>query len=570
MRKKQSLMKLFVMFVALAFIGLSAGNTLAAEAQFVIVNINAPGVGFNDPTPAAPVGGNTGTTLGEQRLIAFQHAAAIWSARLDSDVPIRIRAQFAALGPGVLGSAGPVSVARDFPNAPIPGTWYHVALANKLAGVDLLPANDDINANFSSNFNFYLGLDNNHGAQNDLVAVLLHEFAHGLGFSQFASLSTGALFSGFPDVYNTKLLDVNTGLTWPQMTNAQRLASATSFGRVVWNGAFVTAGVPIVLSLGSPEVRVLNPVSIAGTYQFGTAGFGPPIGSPNVQADVVAAEDIAEPANPPTVPAPGTTTDGCSPFLNAGAVAGKIALVERGFCGFAVKARNASEAGAAAIIIYNQAANVNAAPPGMAGDGINDPFVTIPAVSLRRADGLAILANLAAPVTASIGNDPLIRAGADALGRARVYAPFPVVGGSSISHYDTVARRNLLMEPAINADLTHNVKAPDDLTFELLRDEGWTFPDADSDGVANDEDCNANSDLSPTIIIGGSNTGVPNTLFANGCTMADLIAQLAADHAGDHDAFMEAVAALTNQWVADGLITGKQKGAIMKAAARLF
>ena len=197
MRKKQSLMKLFVMFVALAFIGLSAGNTLAAEAQFVIVNINAPGVGFNDPTPAAPVGGNTGTTLGEQRLIAFQHAAAIWSARLDSDVPIRIRAQFVALGPGVLGSAGPVSVVRDFPNAAIAGTWYHVALANKLAGVDLLPANDDINANFSTNFNFYLGLDNNHGAQNDLVAVLLHEFAHGLGFSQFASLATGSSLQRF-------------------------------------------------------------------------------------------------------------------------------------------------------------------------------------------------------------------------------------------------------------------------------------------------------------------------------------------------------------------------------------
>ncbi len=568
MRIRQSLMKLFVMFVALAFIGLSAGKTFAAEAQFVIVNINAPGVGFNDPTPATPLGGNTGTTLGQQRLIAFQHAAAIWSARLDSNVPIRIRAQFVALGPGVLGSAGPVSVARDFPGALLPVTWYHIALANKLAGVDLLPANDDINANFSTNFNFYLGLDNNHGAQNDLVAVLLHEFAHGLGFSQLANLTTGALFNGFPDHYNTHLLDTNTGLTWPQMTNAQRAASATSFGRVVWDGAFVTAGVPIVLSLGSPEVRVLNPGAIAGTYQFGTAGFGPAIGNPNVLADIVAAVDIAEPANPPTIPAAGTTTDGCSPFLNAGAVAGKIALVERGFCGFAVKARNASAAGAAAVIIYNQAANVNAAPPGMAGDGINDPFVTIPTVSLRRADGLAIIAQLGGTVTARIGNDPLIRAGADALGRARVYAPFPVVGGSSISHFDTVARRNLLMEPAINADLTHNVKAPDDLTFELLRDVGWTFPDADSDGVPNDEDCNPNSNGGPTIIIGGIDTRVTNTLFANGCTMADILAQLAANHTNNHGDYVAAVAALTKQWVVDGLITGRQKGAIQSAAAR--
>ncbi|HEX4900791.1 MAG TPA: PA domain-containing protein [Pyrinomonadaceae bacterium] len=559
MKNKTSLMKLFVTFVALVFIGLSAGNTFAGEAQFVIVNINAAGVGFNDPTPAAPVGGNTGTTLGEQRLIAFQHAAAIWSARLDSNVPIRIRAQFTPLGAGVLGSAGPRDVFRDFPNAPLAGTWYHVALANKLAGVDLNPTNDDINANFSTNFNFYLGLDNNHGALNDLVAVLLHEFAHGLGFSQNASLTTGALLSGFPDAYNTRLFDLTQGLTWPQMTNAQRVTSATNFGRVVWTGAFVTAGVPNVLSFGSPEVRVLNPVAIAGIYQFGTAGFGPAIGNPNVQADVVAAVDAVE--------AGGTSTDGCSAFSNAAAVAGKIALIERGLCGFAVKARNATDAGAAAVIIYNQAANVNAAPPGMADDGINGQFVTIPTVSVRRADGLAIAGG--GTVTARIGVDPSIRAGADALGRARVYAPFPVVGGSSISHYDTVARRNLLMEPAINADLTHKVKAPDDLTFELLRDVGWTFPDADNDGVPNDEDCNPNSNLSPTIIIGGIDTGVPNTLFANGCTMADILAQLAADHTNNHGDYVSAVAALTNQWVADGLITGRQKGAIQSAAAQL-
>jgi hypothetical protein len=542
-------------------------KTFAGPAQIVIVNINAAGVGFNDPTPAAPVGGNSGTTLGQQRLIAFEHAASIWSARLDSNVPIRIRAQFTSLAAGVLGSAGPVSVVRDFPNAPLAGTWYHVALANKLAGVDLLPANDDINANFSTNFNFYLGLDNNHGAQNDLVAVLLHEFAHGLGFSQGANLTTGALLSGFPDAYNTKLLDTTLGLHWNQMTNAQRAASATSFGRVVWDGAYVTAAVPNVLSLGSPEIQVTSPPAIAGSYQFGTAAFGPIVGNPNISGNIVAAVDVVEPANPPTVPAPGTTTDGCSPFLNAAAVAGKIALIERGFCGFAVKARNATAAGASGVIIYNQAANVNAAPPGMADDGVNGAFVTIPTVSVRRADGLAIIAQLGGGVTASIGVNPNIRAGADSLGRARVYAPFPVVGGSSISHFDTVAFRNLLMEPAINGDLTHLVKAPNDMTFELLRDIGWTFPDADGDGVVDDEDCNPNSDLSPTVVIGGHDSGVPNTLFENGCTISDEIAQIAAAST-THGEFVSGVAAYTNGLEASGVITGRQKGKIQSAAAK--
>jgi hypothetical protein len=537
---------------------LAAPLALAGPAQFVIVNINAPGVGFNDPTPAAPVGGNTGTTLGEQRLIAFTHAASLWSARLDSSVPIRIRAQFTSLGPGILGSAGPILVFRDFPNAPLAGTWYHVALANKLAGVDLESTFDDINANFSTNFNFYLGLDNHAPAgQPDLVVVLLHEFAHGLGFSQFANLTTGALLGGLPDAYNTKLFDTVLNSHWPAMSNAERVASATRFGRVVWDGANVTDHVPDVLSFGSPEVQVATPAAIAGPYQFGTAAFGPPIGSPDVSSSVVPAVDAVEVG--------GTSTDGCSPFTNAGDVAGRIALVERGVCGFAVKARNATNAGAAAVIIYNNLANQAAAPPGMADDGINGAFVTIPTVSLRRADGLAILGQTG--VNAFIGVDPDIRAGADDSGRARVYAPFPVVGGSSISHYDTVARRNLLMEPAINTDLTHRVKAPFDLTYEQLSDVGWTFPDADADGVADDEDCNPHSIMTPTIVIGTINTGVPNMVLPGGCTMSDRIAEVAAA-ASNHGSFVSDVANLTNEWVDAGYITGRQKGAVQSAAAR--
>ena len=552
--------KVTLIVFAFAIVGLSAQASFAGPAQFVIVNVNAPGVGFNDPTATQPVGGNTGTTLGQQRLIAFEHAAAIWSARLDSNVPIRIRAQFVALGPGVLGSAGPVSVARNFSGALLPNTWYHIALANKLAGVDLNPLNDDITASFSTNFNFYLGLDNNHGAQPDLVAVLLHEFAHGLGFSQLANLGTGALFNGGPDAYNTRLFDTTLGLSWPQMSNAQRILSATRFGRVVWTGNFVTAGVPNVLSFGIVEVRVAAPASIAGPVQFGTAAFGPSVASSNVSAPVVVALDDIEVG--------GNQIDGCSPFTNAAEVAGKIALIERGgVCGFAVKARNATNAGAVAAIIYNQAANVNVAPPAMGDDGINGAFVTIPTISLRRSDGVDISSTLPTTVTVNIGNNPTIRAGADELNRARVFSPFPVSGGSSISHYDSVARRNLLMEPAINGDLTHKVKAPEDLTFELLRDIGWTFPDADGDGVADDEDCSQNSDTSATIIIADIDTGVPNTLFPTGCTMSDLLSQLKAS-AATNGAYVSAVAHLTNQWVAEGSITGAQKGAIESAASK--
>jgi len=40
----------------------------AAFAELRITVADDPGEGFNDNTPVDPIGGNTGTTLGEQRL----------------------------------------------------------------------------------------------------------------------------------------------------------------------------------------------------------------------------------------------------------------------------------------------------------------------------------------------------------------------------------------------------------------------------------------------------------------------------------------------------------------------
>jgi len=59
------------------------------------------------------------------------------------------------------------------------------------------------------------------------------------------------------------------------------------------------------------------------------------------------------------------------------------------------------------------------------------------------------------------------------LGRALLFTPNPFQGGSSVSHFDTLATPNQLMEPAINGDLLHTVLPPYDLTFRLLQDIGW-------------------------------------------------------------------------------------------------
>src|SRR3712207_6304152 len=143
-----------------------------ATATIVILNNDAANFGFNDTTPATPVGGNNGTTLGQQRLNAFQAAADKWGATIDSPITITIRAQWAAQScnatSAVLGSAGAVGIFRDFPGFPFPGTWYNESLGSKLFGSDLNAAQPEITATFNINLGqpgcltgtfFYLGLD---------------------------------------------------------------------------------------------------------------------------------------------------------------------------------------------------------------------------------------------------------------------------------------------------------------------------------------------------------------------------------------------------------------------------
>lgn len=574
MRSTRLLIATVVTSLAVVF----TASAAHAGATVVLVNINAAGVGLNDPTPVAPVGGNPGTTLGQQRLIALQHAANLWGAALDSPVPIHMQVAFATrtctATSAVLASAGALIVASDFeavgafPGPVAPNTWHHSALANKRAGVDIVPGagNDDLRALFNINLGqptclagspFYLGLDGNGPPTSvDLVTVALHEFAHGLGFSSFADLASGANFLGLTDVYARNLLDTSTFKTWDQMTDAERLVSSTNSRRVVWDGPEVTARASEVLEPGVPLLTVVSPAAIAGSYDVGTATFGAPLTAAGIAGSIVQALDEANAEGP-------TTFDACTPITNAAAVAGRIALVDRGTCGFVVKAANVQAAGAIAMVVAD---NVAGGPP--AGLGGVDPAIVIPAVRITLADGSTIKAQLAmgATVTAQLGLDVTRLAGTDAAGRVLINAPNPVAPGSSISHWDPIASPNLLMEPNINPDLTHELAPPQDLTVPLLRDVGW-FPDADLDGVADDADECGASDIRTTLFVAAADTGVPNTTFRNGCTMGDYIAMAAAS-ARNHGAFVSAVAHFGNEWRAAGVITGNQKGAIQSAAAQ--
>ena len=354
--------RLWTMLLALV-VGLVASSSARASATITIQNNDGANTGFNDPTPVAPVGGNSGTTVGQQRLNAFMFAASIWGATINSGPTITISASWAALtcdaNKGVLGEAGSTAIRRDFPNAPFAGTWYSVPLANAISGTDL-NSDAEISAQFNSNVGttgclknsfWYYGLDGNHGNGGiDLVTVLLHEFAHGLGFSTFTSGSTGAQIGGLPSVYDQFLRDNTTGKLWVNMTNAERVASAINTGSLVWNGPQVIADVPNILS-----------------------------------------------------------------------------------------------------------------------------------------------------------------SGADSSSRAKMYAPNPFDRSSSVSHFDITMFPNQLMEPNISTDLTHSVTPPQDLTFSLLRDIGWSV----AGGPPPPAPANDNFSAAQTITgcsgnVGGTNVGATN------------------------------------------------------------
>jgi hypothetical protein len=554
--------------VLICFFALSLMATYAfAGADIVIVNVNAPGVGFNDPTPAAPIGGNAGTTRGQQALNVFTRATQIWAQSLDSGVQVRVEASFeprpCTTTSAVLGSAGAKQAEIDFAGAEFPNTWYPEALANKRAGIRLNPDND-IRARFNSDLGkpgcldgttWYFGLDDQEATgQIDLLAVVLHEIGHGLGFATFVNKSApdpslpidednpniGHEFFASPDVYERYVSDDVAG-SWLGMTDDQRAASMVNDQHLVWVGSHVHAAVPQVLS-GTPRVTVNSPAAIAGSKPIGTAGFGSPLTSPGITSNLVYDPSL-----------------GCVSVTPA--VSGKIAMIDRGTCTFVVKVKNAQNAGALAVIIAD---NAPGAPAGLGGA---DPTITIPSVRISQADGAAIKGQLGlGPVNVTMDTDLTHIAGANAALDAKLYAPTVIAPGSTASHWDVSETPNQLMEPFINGDLIATVKVPKDLSESLMRDIGW-YPDADTDLVPDDSDACANSAVGTTISIGGISSGVPDKVFSNGCSMTQRIDECAAG-ATTRGGFNSCVAHVGDDAKNAGMISSAQKDALQSAAAR--
>ncbi len=258
-------------------LSLTFSISVAGTIQFEFQN------GFFDNTAVAPLPSNAGTTLGEQRQILFMAAGQIWADIIDSPVPIVVEAAFENLqcdeNGAVLGSAGATNNRTNF-NLENGTVFFPGALADALVGQDQDPGDADITASFNARidagqctgFNgFYYGLDNNTGpGQTPLFSTILHEIAHGLGFSAVigpdGSLPTFGNGQEIPGIFDLFLFDVDDGELLLDLSVAQRAASVLDDPNLVWVGPNVTAGLGgfITSGVNAGSLRMYAPPTFEG------------------------------------------------------------------------------------------------------------------------------------------------------------------------------------------------------------------------------------------------------------------------------------------------------------------
>ena len=148
-------------------------------------------------------------------------------------------------------------------------------------------------------------------------------------------------------------------------------------------------------NIGPNILTISAPGSIAGTYPFGNAAFGPkPSSTTPLTGNIVAVND-------------GVSADGgvhsCAAPVNAAALNGNIALLQRGGCtapatnNFTDKVKFAQNAGAKAVIIFDSDRNGTT----VLSPGGSDATITIPVIGVSGVTGARIQAALTGTTVAS-------------------------------------------------------------------------------------------------------------------------------------------------------------------------
>ncbi|MEO8461630.1 MAG: M4 family metallopeptidase [Chloroflexota bacterium] len=211
--------------------------------------------------------------------------------------------------------------------------------------------------------------------------VVAHEWGHA-----YTEYTHGLIYQWQPGALNEAYSDI-----WGETVDLINGLGTDTPGGVRTVGA-------CSMYTANPAVVINSPASIARTCEAGTATFGPAVDATGVTGDIVLVDDgVADPS----------TSNGCTAFVNAGAIAGKVALIDRGICGFADKVQNAQIAGAIGVVVAD---NVAGGVAGMGGSPtIPVPAITIPSLRITLDNGNAIKGELGSNtvnVTLKLAPDP--------------------------------------------------------------------------------------------------------------------------------------------------------------------
>nr|WP_304524142.1 S8 family serine peptidase [Deinococcus betulae] len=202
-----------------------------------------------------------------------------------------------------------------------------------------------------------------------MIAAMERAYADGM---QIVNLSIGSAFENWEGTPSAK---VGSRMVKKGMIVVASAGNSGANGQYSMGGVTMGDNVISVASVSNIEIEVNNFTLSDGSSVGYVTGDGPPIGTPGVTLPIT-----KKPGSTST-----TANDGCtvSGGFAAGSLTGKAVLIQRGTCTFLEKVTNAQKAGASAVVLYNNVAGYQV-PGGL------DSSITIPVVSVSRADGLKI------------------------------------------------------------------------------------------------------------------------------------------------------------------------------------